>query len=419
MQITDNELKLFQYIYDYKTLTLPQCWRVAYKDLYPNDYASCVKEKIYMLIQDGFLEYVSESFCKYRVVLTAKGIHALRESKNIPKTIVNYRGIEARNYKRPSELRLREGLAPHQLSLNDFLLYFEEYVQGLPVTYSIDAEHSFKNYDYFRPDAMIRIEREDGRIMHICVEQDMGTESSRQLFDKWLRYRKFIATNGHSEDVGKIVMVFLINYDTSGPAPHGMNFNKMEQVIDFREKEVFKTITHLYPALLDGSFDAYIGTEAEILEAVQKQIMPEFLESPPFEKKFLIPVFKKELGYTVSRGGIIAPVVSDIAFSYYMRKVKEDKILKNNEEVPLSFLCDDATCLPLSVIAKMSYVDQINMVFRAKQPKHPGIKYIVFTEQKEKLMTWITYSQETIGKRCRIVSINQFNNDEPFFHEKK
>lgn len=391
ISFTKQDYALLENLYKYKTLSFKQCWQAAYKEVFL-DARRCTQDRLMPMIKEGYLEYLPEKFCDYRVTLTNKGIDTLREHLKLEKFIFDEDGNKVRSLRTPSQLRIRDKLVSHQLSLNQFLLDSRDILDDAKgATYEIALEKEVLDYDYFRPDGTISLKNSKGENMQVYVEQDMGTESRVQLDDKWDRYRMFINANKGDPSLGRMVMLFVINYDTTSRAPHGVNFNKMDEAIAFREKEVFKTITTLFSCVADGSFEIFIGTAKEMLDIFQNRLLPEFLHKSPFVKHILKGKYKDELGYKVFDGVYLTEKLDNNTFKYYMRTPSGDR-----------YLIDDAYGIPLSVVAKAVYMERTNSYANARGL--PRFTYIVAPDNLKKFREFTEYTGLTDLKDVLIVN---------------
>lgn len=381
MVLTKEDICFLENIYKYKTLSLQQVWQIAYKAMY-SSVSECVQERIFPLAAEDYVQYLSDKFCGYRIAPTNKGIEAVRAYKDLPKFTKDEWGKEHRTFRTPSELRIRAGLLAHQLSLNDFLVNAKECLdKEVSIKSEIFLEKEVLDYDYFRPDGVISLKNSLNENMQIYVEQDMGTESRAQLLDKWDRYRRFIEYNKGDNELGKKVMLFIIGFDTTVKHPHGLSYDNMEAVIDFREKEVFKTVTTLFPSILDQDFDIYIGTEKEMLAILTEKLLPAFKHENLFEENVLRKHFKKELGYRIFKGNSLTKDFNGTVFSYQMLSPDGEK-----------FVIDDSSYTPLSVVAKAIHMERCNALYLSEEKESGRYTNIIYTKEAEKLVRFMEYS---------------------------
>lgn len=396
--LSNADVDLFQHLYDFKTLSLKQCWQLCYQDK-TLDEAS---QRLFQLCDDGYLSYTPAKIHIYRFSLTIRGIKKLYEKRNIPLFVKDTWGQEIRNYKQPAELAIRDNIMSHQMALNQFLVDFitrwrDENVQD--VTYQIEAEKGFRDLDYFRPDAMIKLTDKDGKNTFLFVEQDMGFESRKQLLLKWDKYQKFISTHRVDEEVDRAIMLFIIDYDTTKEPPHNMTFDNMDALYHFRTKEVCRSVTGLLALMLDGFFDCFINVKETLMECIFQRIVPEVRGDKKFEKEVVIPIFKDELGYKVSRAWNIKKRFYDTVFSYYVRKEKKDgTIEKDVNGENLAFMMDDASFTPLSLLAKAEHMERVNAFSASVDDKIAHCKYLIFSNEKDYLQELMTYCECTNSK---------------------
>lgn len=301
----------------------------------------------------------------------------MRESKQIPR----YDKHQRRTFKIPKELSLDDTIVPHQLSLNQFLLDFRDWMSysDFSIPYQIKVEKLDDRYDWFRPDAIINIDTPEEPI-HLYIEQDMGTEDKKSLMKKWDRYQKYIAAMKGEIGFGRMVMLFIINYDTSVTAPHGLNFNDFDHCIEYRKKELFRSIPYLFPDMLDNFFEAYMGTEKDTLETIFNRILYESMYGKRYYQQDFLQKHPQYNSYKFTNGERFFEDFGRVNFDSYIR------LLHNGKLVPgTACVCDNGEYLPLSVFAKTRYMDRANAYFAGNHLGAPRVKYMICNcNEKEK-----------------------------------
>ena len=118
-----NDELLFERIYKFKLLTMLQCWKAAYINIFP-DPNTFYKERLNPLIREKYLDIISTD-AGPAARLTKKSLDAIREYRKIPYAVHDEQtGRNRRTLYKPSELILNPKFENHNLALNDFLIDF-------------------------------------------------------------------------------------------------------------------------------------------------------------------------------------------------------------------------------------------------------------------------------------------------------
>ena len=169
MKITREDINFLYYLYRFRCLSTRQVRSYFY------DFSSYYKEKIVPMVSSQLIE-LKNNGTDYYVMITQKGIMLFQRYLNIPNEIYNAEtGKNEKSVLRASEVVIEEKFVQHQLALNEFVLEFRK-KQGDIDYYD---EKYLSGMKIIRPDGLIKIGGTD-----ILLEQDMGTESSKQLADK-------------------------------------------------------------------------------------------------------------------------------------------------------------------------------------------------------------------------------------------
>ena len=133
------------------------------------------KENIVPLINVGLvsLHHIND---EYSLMITQKGIDIMQKYLEIPNEIFNIDTKKAEKViLKAKDIIIEDKFAPHQIALNEFVLNFRAKYGKIEYF----DEKFLSGMANIRPDGMIRLENCD-----LYIEQDMGSETGKQLRDK-------------------------------------------------------------------------------------------------------------------------------------------------------------------------------------------------------------------------------------------
>lgn len=363
--ITKREMFLFSKLYEFRVLSTYQCYFLCYKDVC--EYNAFVKNKLIPLKKQGFITVKTSNSGEVAIQLTNKGIDSLRQFRRIPKEVFDEEKQRiVKTYLTESDLFVSPKQISHQLALSQFVIDFDsvykkkkkESTNYLPYKYY--DEKYISKFEIIRPDGLIEI----GNI-YLFLEQDMGTESRKQLNEKWNRYRRFLSVSRHTKENKKIIVLFIVDCEES-------------QLLK-RKDLIRNTISTVFIDLLSDSFDIYIGSKKEILMACFNKLIPledgtykNKLEKPIrmlLEKRNFFMVDKDKFSKVINTGGA--------KYGGYIRKLNQNgKIVVENKRIQ-EFLYDEYYFEPVSVLSKIEYARRSSSLFYTV--KRRGIDYLVVT----------------------------------------
>lgn len=177
--------------------------------------------------------------------LTNAGIKKYCHICNVPSSLMNLNTMKIeKGYITESGLRLKPQFLNHQISLNTFVIdliaKLKKEQPNKPHSYY--HEKNSQIYEDIRPDGVFYFN-------DICyfLEMDMGTETPKQLADKWENYRAFIRKQQEATE-RKIVVLFIV----------GEVSNK-ERRIDVIKRTVYEQILSFLGPQLDIIVDDMQG----------------------------------------------------------------------------------------------------------------------------------------------------------------
>lgn len=295
-------------------------------------------------------------------MITQKGIDLIQNNLNIPSEVYNIdtKKIE-KTILKEKDINIRPEYIPHQVALNDFVLSFR--VKYGKIKYY--DEKFLSSMKSIRPDGMIRLDTID-----LFLEQDMGSETAKQLRDKWSRYRRYLANEYTGER--KIVVLFILTCKDP----------------EKRDLLIRKTILETFDQMLSNNFEIFIGDKETLLDACFKRIIP---GDKSRTKDF--SVLMKRFGFNISDGSKLKLKLGGVVYRYYFSKLQNNKLLyynpnKNRKGRFAEFLADNYDYCPMTVLSKISYHDKNSHNFDIAYSKKANLRligYIVLTNDLEKL----------------------------------
>lgn len=350
MKIDKYDVNFLYYLYRMRCFSLKQIHNFFYveKDYYKNRLSPLISSKLITMhnIKDN-----------YAFMITQKGIDVMQKYLNLPNEIYNIETMKTEKViLKEKDVIVEEKFASHQIALNDFVLEFRR--KHGKIKYF--DEKFLSGMVNIRPDGMIRLDNVD-----LFLEQDMGTESAKQLRDKWNRYRRYLSVEYDSSR--KIVVVFILKC----------------QRVEERNLLVRRTILETFDQLLSNNFEIYIGDKETMLNACFDRIIPgdknrtkEFAE--------LMQKFK----FKINDGSKLKVKLGGTVYRYYFGSYDKNNRLiyyapnKKRRGRFIEFLADNYDYCPMSVLSKISFHDKNSHNFDiAYSPKANMrlIGYIVLT----------------------------------------
>lgn len=361
-KLSNLDLDLLEYLYLYRCLSFQQMKDYVYK-LKDEPLDVFYLEYIQPLLRLGVVEEVEYLPDQFVLFLTTNGVNIVRHTKDIPLEIFNPdTKIVKRGYYRAGELKMHPRLVNHQVHLNQFMLEFQEIAKKKCLKWKYFDEKYVSQYFTIRPDGLIRMFDTD-----FFLEMDMGTESKKQLFDKWNNYRDFVRSSEFTNKEQKIMILFITE-----------NVKNVES----RKELVRYTAIHQISDLFQESFDMVIGSKNELLELMFDTLIPNILQENK-ERENILNLFNDKYQFRVDFADPLRETLNGADYEYYMRKVnKETLIVIENGRIQ-EFLLDDYTYQPLSVINRIQHHKRNSNTFHLKFKRQ--IPYIVIAKDEDSL----------------------------------
>lgn len=360
-KLTETDFDLLHHLYLYRCLTLRQARDFIYKneetiDLFRNNY-------IKPLLQLGVVEEVEYIPNQYVLFLTTSGVDSVRYTKDIPLEIFNPdTKIVKRGYYRAGELKMHPRLIKHQVYLNQFMLEFQVMALERGIKWKYYDEKYVSQYFTIRPDGLIQLFDTD-----FFLEMDMGTESKKQLSDKWNNYRDFVRSTEFTNKENKIVILFITeNVKNVEGRKELVRFTAVNQILD----------------LFQDTFDMVVGSKDELLALLFNTLIPNILQENK-NKEQIFQILKEKHGFQVDLAYPLKPALNDADYEWYIRKLSNDNLIVKENGRLQEFVVDDYTYQPLSVLQRIQYHQRNSNVFYLKFKRN--IPYIVIAKNEKSL----------------------------------
>lgn len=330
-------------VYLKRCLSLEQAWLLFYKDKNV-PYKDYCEKRIAFFQHYKVIKIIGTG--KEKVIfLTNLGIDIVCYKFNIPTVALNSMGKLTNKKLTEADITLNPRLINHQVNLNQFVINFDkEFAKRYPEKFSKYFDEKYlSKYTHIRPDGMISLDNID-----LFLEMDMGTESSKQLLDKFTGYRRFLDSREFHERDAKIIVLFILK-----TAP-----DKLQSRKDTVKKAILQTVLDLFPE----GIEFYIGSEEELLNALYNKILPINYKQYKLDET-LKEIFKKH-SFSVSKGSKLKKVFYESSFRYYIRKLNKDKKIVVENGFVQEFVVDDYYYSPLSIVNKLSLIKKIQQFYK-------------------------------------------------------
>lgn len=358
-QLGEREANLLYAIYNHRCLTTEQIFRLFYDSKDKEIGDTYCKRKINFLVKNKFIEKIKHNNT-YIYYIESIGINYIKKKFSIPTSIYNLdKNNEERSYFRASELRIKPKNIPHQLALNEFVIDFKQNVPN-DIDYSYCDEKYLTEYEDIRPDGLLEINNHK-----YFLEIDMGTETTKQLIEKWVHYRRFFKSNNIALDKQNLTILFIVE-----------KADNLVSRIDLIKKSIFTEILDD----VKNEIEIFVGTHEEMLDVIYKRIDIENKE----EKNIAVLLKKKNFKLYSTSG------LENITYHKFKYYIKSETTYKE-------YFVDSFLDEPLSVYNKITYFPKIEMYFKNKFNRDIG--YII-----------VVSSEEQALRMLKLLEINQIQN---------
>lgn len=362
-KLKNRDYLLLRYLYYYRCLNIQQAWSLCYKSA-GIDIRVFIQKRVVPFIRLNIVN-LSHSGKSYVLTITNDGIDILSAKISLNNDFFDTRTKKIRSgIMRESQIKILPRLMEHQLSLNQFVIDFFEKSKKTKFKdykYNYFDEKFMSKYPFIRPDGMISI---PSIKLDLFLEMDMGTESKKQLIEKWSKYRIALNMPEIQQRSTKIVVLFILD---------NLNTDKIEARKNIVRYSIDQTLLGDY----DDNLDIYIGTKYEIIKAIFEKIIPTEANCYPIQN-VINKLFFNKYGYKISNAGNLKKIFYSSSYAFYVRKMtSHNKILVKNGKVQ-EFLLDDYFYEPLSVLNRIQYHSKHSSLYELNY-KRP-IDYFVLVQ---------------------------------------
>lgn len=367
-----NRLKKVDYIflknlYYFRCLTIHQSWDLCYR-LVGIDIKTFIKKRVVPFTRLELIT-IEHNGKDYALQIKNKGIEILQSTGSLNNDFFDLETKKIRTGAlKESAIRLQPRLMNHQIHLNQFVIDFNK-------LYRRQKEYFVENYVYFdekfmskytfiRPDGMISLNKLD-----LFLEMDMGTESKKQLVDKWTNYRMAINSNEIRKDDTKIIVLFILDCPKS----------KLQTRKNIIRYTIDQTLIDDY---ID-KFDIFIGTKDELLEALFQKILPIYFNSYFFDSSVMNQLIARKHGFVAGEGSKLKKVFYNASYAYYIRMINEKNRIRILDKKIQEYLFDEYLYSPMAVLNKIVYHDKHSTLFNIYYKRKIG--YIVLVESEQEM----------------------------------
>lgn len=366
-RLNEADLRCFAMITRLRCLSVMQAWYFFYKprgmtkDHFINNHVNnLVGQKYVRLIKtNGF----------NAIFILQKGIQIVQNQYKISKFSMNdSREKLIQTLPTESQLSLNEKLIPHQIYLNQFVLNFRIMAnqQGLLNEFTYLNEKQVSSYQSIRPDGVYRMQRYN---VDFLLEMDMGTESPRQLLDKWARYSLFTQRSQFKNSNRKIIVLFIL---------HGDDIHQLSK----RTEVTINTISKTFTDLFENNFEIYVGSIKQLIATVFKKVLPDVLSQKTPIDAVMDTLLSKKYGYSIASGYKVQEKLNGMMYKYFIRQIKDKRIVQV-KGVNQEFLFDEYFYCPVSVLGRIALMHRTSSLFQINY--HRAINYLVLVQDIREL----------------------------------
>lgn len=257
----------------------------------------------------------------------------------------------------PSRLKVEEIYVNHQLSLNHFVLRFEQMFSGFDFSY-YDEIHVSSFIPNVRPDGLIKINNN-------CyfLEMDMGTERKSRLMSKWESYRNFLNSNVGSSFDYNIEMLFILGGKQKSYGRRSWIIRKY--LSDFLEDKI------------NFDFNVKLDTENNLLNNINNDLRENVLID---YKQIFSPH-----GFNFISDCKNSEFLSGFIFDKYICKLNQNKKIVTNSGFVLDFYVDNFTDGNMYVYKKVKEFNMIASCYSLQKKRN--IHYLIITNSESEAYT--------------------------------
>lgn len=367
-KLKNRDYLLLKNLYYYRCLSLVQAWDLCYRDA-GVDLKTFIQKRVGPFAKLNLIK-LSHSGKSYVLSITDDGISILADKISLNNDYFDIKTKKMRSgILKESAIRLLPRLMEHQIALNQFVVDFsrklrkKEKFKNLEFQYF--DEKFMSKYSYIRPDGMLSFPKNK---LDLFLEMDMGTESQKQLIDKWAKYRLSLSSDAMRSRDSKIIVLFILD-------------NLPPDKIETRKNIVRYTIDQTLTDDYIDKFDIYIGTRNELMNSIFEKILPIELDNYFLKELVVNTLLKKKHGFVAGEGSKLKKIFYDASYAFYIRKINQQNRIRIQDGKVQEFLFDDYLYEPMSVLNKIQFHRKHSSLFEVYY-KRP-IDYIVLVQNLE------------------------------------
>lgn len=363
--LSQRDLDMLHSIYDFRCLTENQIYQLHFREAIPFEEKlsrTLCKDRIREMLELDLIkkvEYLKGDEFVY--FLTPFGIEAIRYFFELPTNVYDAnKKVVKRGYYRASELEIYPKNINHQVHLNQFVIDFQSL--NLEANWRYFDEKHISQYTSIRPDGILSVLDTD-----FFLEMDMGTESKKQLQEKWENYRNFLKSREYAYREKRIIVLFIVASTT-----------KIKERIDLVKYTIYERLLDV----LDSEFEFYVGTNNDLLLLLKNRLIPACKGEDPYSAR-IRKLLQEKHHFIVTEGDQLRDIFLGTKFAYYIHKVNENNKMLIEEDRIQEFIVDDYFFEPASVISKIAYMEKNNSLFKHRFNRN--IAYLVIGKTEEQL----------------------------------
>jgi hypothetical protein len=365
--LSRRDLDTLHSIYQFRCLNENQIYQLHFQQVIAFD-ESMSKEhantRIQEMLELGVIKDVEYNSEERVYFMTPLGIEAIVRFFEIPENFYDaQKKAVKRGYYRASELELYPKNINHQVYLNQFVVDFTS--MKIDSAWKYYDEKYVSQYNSIRPDGMLSVYDTD-----FFLEMDMGTESRKQLCEKWEHYRNFLISREYAYREKRIVVLFIVEG----------NNDMTKERIDLVKYTIYE---RLLDVLHGSEFEIYVGTSNELLSLLKHRLIPASKEGVDPYNDRIKKALEEKHGFIVSDGDKIKDVFDGTQFTYFIRRISENYKTLHEEGRVQEYLVDDYFFDPPTVIAKVAYMEKNNTLFKHRFKR--DISYVIIGKTEEQL----------------------------------
>lgn len=368
------DYQLLKLLYERRCFSFEQAWKHSYINILT--YEEFVNKRIKPLIKFRLLDLRTSNTGVNVVFLTNKGIEIVQKHFHLPNEVWNKEKEIVKVT--AGELSIQGKLLNHQIELNEFVYNFELLANKLKYSFEYFDEKWTSKFSNIRPDGLITING-----VNLFIEQDMSTENSTQLKEKWNRYRLYL--NRCNE---KIIVLFIVKC--------------YPDYLEKRKDLIRHTARTIFNQMLGENFDIYVGSLEEIILALENKVLPVIYEN------YKIPLYLEKLfklhSYTLTKGDKLKISTGGVAVGYYARKLINGRINISKGRIQ-EFLLDDYFYQPMSIYSKMTFAERISYVFDISYNRE--IDYLIIVPDEEVIYSHLAQMNFNFNTRVKFTTIKR------------